>query len=160
MLKRVDIVKYTFYIRVPPNGLSMIRTRSKRVLLVAPQSFPDQLLAEYNNVHHIALVTAIFPSIHELKPDVILFDHAHMADHLERVLRRLQTNPFYKHIKICCYKRNERITADATLKALGVDHMIYHADLQKESKGSAAVNAINNLVNASLVKLMAGLVSH
>jgi hypothetical protein len=107
-------------------------------------------------VHHIAAVTTIFPFIHELKPDVILFDHAHMGDHIERVLRRLQTNPFYKHIKICCYKRNESITADATLKVLGVDHMIYHTDLQKESKGSTTLSAINNLVHASLIKLMAG----
>ncbi|WP_454803434.1 hypothetical protein [Mucilaginibacter phyllosphaerae] len=135
----------------------MIRTRSKKVLLVAPHVFPDQLLAKYDNVHHIASIAAIFPSVHELKPDVILFDHAHMADQMERVLRRLQTNPFYKHIKICCYKHQERITADETLKALGVDHMIYHADLQKESKGSAALIAINSLVNASVVKLMAGM---
>ena len=134
----------------------MIRTRSKKVLLVAPQAFPDQLLATYNNVRHISVATAIFPSIHELKPDVILFDHAHMGDNLERVLRRLQTNVFYKHIKICCYKRNESVSADAILKVLGVHHMIYHADLQKETKGSAALNAINNLVNASLVKLIAG----
>ncbi|RYU85899.1 hypothetical protein EWM62_18865 [Mucilaginibacter terrigena] len=134
----------------------MIRTRSKRVLLIAPIAFPDQLLAEYDNVKHISVITAIFPCIHEIKPDVILFDHAHMADHMERVLRRLQTNPFYKHIKICCYKRNESVTADATLKVLGVHHMIYHADLQKESKSSATLTTINNLVNASLVKLMAG----
>ena len=134
----------------------MIRTRSKRVLLVAPQAFPDQLLAEYDNVKHIFAITAIFPAIHELKPDVILFDHAHMTGNLERTLRRLQTNPFYKHIKICCYKRNESITADATLKVLGVNHMIYHADLQKTSKSNAALNAINNLVNASLLKMIAG----
>jgi hypothetical protein len=134
----------------------MIRTRSKRVLLVAPQAFPDQLLAEYDNVKHISVIASIFPSIHELKPDVILFDHAHMSGNLERVLRRLQTNVFYKHIKICCYKRTESITADATLKVLGVHHMIYHADLQKTSKSSAALNAINNLVNASLVKWVAG----
>ena len=134
----------------------MIRTRSKRVLLVAPQTFPDQLLAEYDNVSHISAITAIFPSVHEIKPDVILFDHAYMAGNFERVLRRIQSNPFYKHIKICCYKRNESITADATLKVLGVDHIIYHADLQKTAKSSTTLNAINNLVNASLLKLMAG----
>lgn len=139
-----------------PNGLSMIRTRSKRVLLVAPQTFPDQLLAEYDNVSRISAITTIFPSIHDIKPDVILFDHAHMAGNMERVLRRLQTNPFYKHIKVCCYKHTESVTADAMLKVLGVDHMIYQADLQKASKGNATLNAINNLVNASLLRLMAG----
>jgi hypothetical protein len=135
----------------------MIRTRSKRVLLVASQAFPDQLLAEYNNVKHISAISSIFPSIHELKPDVILFDHAHIADNMERVLRRLQTNFAYKNIKICCYKSKESITADATLKVLGVHHMIYHADLQKTSKSSNALNAINNLVNFSLVKWVAGI---
>jgi len=135
----------------------MIRTRSKRVLLVAPRAFPDQLLDEYDNVKHISAITIIFPSIHELQPDVILFDHAHMIGNMERILRRLQTNPFYKHIKICCYKHTESITADATLKVLGVHHMIYHADLQKTSKSNAALTAINNLVNASLVKWVAGI---
>ena len=134
----------------------MIRTRSKRVLLVAANAFPDQLLAEYNNVKHISIATAIFPSLHELQPEVILFDHAHMADNLERVLRRLQSNPFYKHIKICCYKKTESIKADATLKVLGVHHMIYQEDLQKESKSNTTLNTINNLINASLVKWVAG----
>ncbi|GGH17776.1 hypothetical protein [Mucilaginibacter phyllosphaerae] len=137
----------------------MIRTRPKKVLLVASHTFPDQLLAGNDNVHHVSAMMAIFPSIHELKPDVILFDHAHMAGNFDRVLRRLQTNPFYKHIKICCYKHQESITADATLKALGVHHMIYHTDVQKQTKSSAAFNAITNLVNASLIKLIAG-VSH
>ncbi|MFD0794824.1 hypothetical protein ACFQZX_14450 [Mucilaginibacter litoreus] len=134
----------------------MIRTRSKKVLLVAPDTFPDQLLAKYNNVKHIAAAASIFPSIHELKPDVILFDHAHMSDGFEKVLRRLQTNSFYKKIKICCYKRTESVTADATLKVLGVDHMIYHEDLQKVSKSKATLNSINNIIDASLIKWVAG----
>jgi hypothetical protein len=130
----------------------MILTRSKKVLLVAPTAFPNQLLAAYNNVKHISAATSIFPAIHELKPDVILFDHAHMGDNLERVLRRLQTNVFYKHIKICCYKKTESIKADSILKVLGVDHIIYNEDLQKEAKGNTALNTINNVLNASLIK--------
>ena len=130
----------------------MILTRSKKVLLVASTAFPNQLLAAYNNVKHISAATSIFPAIHELKPDVILFDHAHMGDNLERVLRRLQTNVFYKHIKICCYKRTESVKADSILKVLGVDHIIYNEDLQKEAKGNTALNTINNVLNASLIK--------
>jgi hypothetical protein len=130
----------------------MILTRSKKVLLVASTAFPNQLLAAYNNVKHISAATSIFPAIHELKPDVILFDHAHMGDNLERVLRRLQTNVFYKHIKICCYKKTESIKADSILKVLGVDHIIYNEDLQKEAKGNTALNTINNVLNASLIK--------
>jgi hypothetical protein len=134
----------------------MIRTRSKKVLLVAPNTFPDQLLAEYDNVKHISAVTAIFPSIHDMQPHVILFDHAHMGDHMERVLRRLQSNVFYKSIKICCYKQKESPRADSTLKVLGVDHMIYHEDLQKVSKSNATLSAINNIIDASLLKWVAG----
>jgi hypothetical protein len=130
----------------------MIRTRSKKVLLVSSKAFPDQLLVGYDNVKHISTSTAIFPSIHELKPDVILFDHEHMGEDLEKVLRRMQANNFYRHIKICCYKKVECIKADSLLKVLGVDHMIYNEDLQKVSKSKAALNAINNIVDASLVK--------
>lgn len=134
----------------------MIRSRSKKVLLVAPDSFPARLLDRYENVNHISEITAIFPSIHEFKPDVILFDHAHVSDHLERVLRRLRSNMFYKNIKICCYKHTESVRNDAMLKVLGVHHMIYHDDLQKVSKSKNALNAINHVIDASLLKWLAG----
>ena len=123
---------------------------------MASFAFPGQILAAYTNVKHISAVAAIFPTIHELKPDVILFDYAHMSDNMERVLRRLHTNTFYKNIKLCCYKQTENTVTDSTLKVLGIDHIIYGADLQKTPKSSAALNAINNLVNASLLKLIAG----
>jgi hypothetical protein len=83
----------------------MIRTRSKRVLLVAANAFPDQLLAEYNNVKHISLITAIFPSIHELKPEVILFDHAHMADNLERYCAVCKPTLFTSILKFAVIKK-------------------------------------------------------
>ncbi|HEK19377.1 hypothetical protein [Mucilaginibacter sp.] len=134
----------------------MIRSRSKKVLLVAPDSFPSRLLDQYENVNHISSITAIFPCIHEFKPDVILFDHAHMNEHMERVLRRLRSNMFYKNIRICCYKHTESVRNDATLKVLGVHHMIYHDDLQKVSKSKHALNAINNIIDTSLLKWLAG----
>lgn len=136
----------------------MIRTRSKKVLLVAPKAFPDQLLAGYNTVKQISAQSAIFPSIFELKPDVILFDHAHMGEGFERVLRRLQTNNFYRNIKICCYKATEHTKVDSLLKVLGVDHFIYQDQLQQQkvSKTSSTLTAINNLLDASIINWVAG----
>lgn len=133
-----------------------MRTRSKKVLLIAPKDFPGQLLAGYANVWHVSATTTIFPNIHALKPDVIFFDHAHIGDGLEKILRRLQTNSFYKSIKICLYKKEENIKADSLFKVLGVDHIIYSFDLQKTSKSSATLNAINNMIDASLIKSVAG----
>ncbi|TSD64018.1 hypothetical protein FFF34_015780 [Inquilinus sp. KBS0705] len=134
----------------------MIRARYKKVLLVSSKPFPDQLLDGYDNVKQISAQTAIFPAIHELKPDAILFDHAHMGDNFERVLRRLQTNAFYRNIKIYCYKKQESIKADSLLKVLGVDHIIYNEDLEKVSKGKAALTAINNMVDGPLIKWVTG----
>jgi hypothetical protein len=134
----------------------MIRTRSKKVLLVAPEAFPDQLLAGYDNVKHVSAATTIFPNIHELKPDVIFFDYAHMGNDLEKVLRRLQTNAFYKNIKICIYKESESIRADSLLKVLGAHHIIYSYDLQQTPKTSPTLHALHNIIDSSLIKLVAG----
>jgi hypothetical protein len=136
----------------------MIRSCSKRVLLVAPEAFPDQLLAEYNNVKHISGAAAIFPALHELRPDVILFDYKHMGENMERVLRRLQTNIFYKNIKLYCYKQTKSAITDSTLKVLGGPPHYLPCRSAKTSKSSPALNAINNLVNASLLKFMTGVV--
>ena len=134
----------------------MIRTRSKKVLLVASEAFPDQILAGYDNVKHISAATAIFPAIHSIKPDVILFDNAHLGTDLERVLRRLQTNLFYKNIKVYLYKDKEHTKTDGLLKVLGVDHIIYQQDLQKTPQSKLALNAINNVIDASLLRWVAG----
>jgi CheY-like chemotaxis protein len=135
----------------------MIRSRSKIVLLVAPKAFPDQLLAAYENVKHVFAVSTIFPVVHALKPDVILFDHEHLGKDMEQVIRRLRTNPFYKKVKLLIYKEQEDAKADALLKALGVNHIIYRHDLQPAAKPEPAPNAINNLINASLIRLVAGM---
>ena len=85
----------------------MIRSRSKKVLLVAGRSLPEKVMASYNSVKQVSQQSAIFPTIHDVKPDVILFDHTYMGDNLEKVLRRIHTNNFYRNIKICCYKSTE-----------------------------------------------------
>jgi hypothetical protein len=134
----------------------MIRSRTKKVLLVAPKAFPDALIAGYNTVRQVSVQTAIFPSIHEVKPDVILFDYEHMGPELEKVLRRLQSNSFYRNIKICCYKNKEHTRIDGLLKVLGVNHFFYQEDVEKVSKSKAALNAINSVLDASIVNWVAG----
>ena len=124
--------------------------------MVAPKIFPDLILAGYENVKHVSSTTTIFPNIHALKPDVIFFDHAHMGGDLEKTLRRLQTNAFYKNIKICLYKKAESVTADSLLKVLGVDHIIYSHDLQKTTKSNTTLSAINHMLDTSIIRWVAG----
>ena len=135
----------------------MIRTRSKRVLLVAPKAFPEKQLSGYNTVRQVSAPGTIFPSIYEFKPDVILFDHDHMGANLENVLRRLSSNPFYRNIKICCYKSHEHTQIDGLLKVLGVNHFFYKKDVERVSKSKAALDAINNILDASIVNWVAGI---
>lgn len=134
----------------------MIRTRSKKVLLVAPKAFPNEFLDGYQTVRQVAAQSAIFPSIHEVKPDVILFDYAHMGGDFEQVLRRLQSNKFYRNIKICCYKNKEHTAVDGFLKVLGVNHFFYQDELEKVSTSKTTLTTINNILDESIVNWVAG----
>jgi phosphoglycolate phosphatase-like HAD superfamily hydrolase len=134
----------------------MIRSRSKKVLLVAPKAFPAELIAQYNTVRQVSVQTAIFPSIHEVKPDIILFDYEHMAADMEKILRRLQSNAYYRNIKICCYKNKEHTRVDGLLKVLGVNHFFYQEDVERVSKNKSALSAINSIIDASIVNWVAG----
>ncbi len=112
----------------------MIRTRFKKVLLVAPDVFPGQLLTGNKNVKHIAAISGIFPSIFELNPNVIIFDYDYVGADIEKVLRRIKINRFYDKLKICCYKARPNEKTDSLLKALGVDHLFYQEDILKAQK--------------------------
>ncbi|HEY8929988.1 MAG TPA: hypothetical protein VIM55_12395 [Mucilaginibacter sp.] len=130
----------------------MIRTRFKKVLLVAPEIFPNKLLTDYTNVRHVSVASGIFPAIHETTPDVIVFDYEFMGKGLENTLRRIQTNKFYNKIKICCYKNSPNEKVDSFLKVLGVDHFVYRQDLMRDTKNKSVLNALNSIVDASIVK--------
>jgi len=132
----------------------MIRTRFKKVLLVAPAVLPDQLLSDYKNVKHVSTITAIFPSIYELNPNVIVFDYDFMGNEMEKIVRRIKMNKFYSKLKICCYKSVPNDKTDSLLKALGVDTLIYHADLEKSPKSKTIISSFNTLVDSSLMKLV------
>jgi len=130
----------------------MIRTRFKKVLLVAPEIFPNQLLADYTNVRHVTTTSSVFPSIYEQSPDVIVFDYEFMGKELEKTLRRIKTNRFYNKIKICCFKNSVNEKTDSFLKVLGVDHMIYREQLMESPKNKSLLNTFNSVIDASIVK--------
>jgi hypothetical protein len=133
----------------------MIRTRFKKVLLVAPDVFPDQLLTDYKNVKHIATVSSIFPSLYELNPDMIIFDYNYMGKDLEKVLRRININKFYNKLKICCYKSVPNQKTDSLLKALGVDYIIYQEDITKPQKNKTLLNNFSTIFDVSILKWVA-----
>ncbi len=130
----------------------MIRTRFKKVLLVAPDIFPNQLLSDYTHVKQISATGSIFPSIYELSPDIIVFDYELIGKDLENILRRIKVNKFYSKIKICCFKNSANESTDSFLKVLGVDHMVYREDLIKNQKSKPVLNAFNSMIDASIVK--------
>jgi len=133
----------------------MLRTRFKNVILVAPEIFQQQLIAGYNNVKHVQGVNHIFPAIFECQPDLIIFDHDYLGRDLEKILRRIQSNKFYDKIKIFCYKNDPHEKTDSFLRVLGVDQFIYKTDLTKAPKSKTVLNAVNSIIDTSIIKLVA-----
>jgi hypothetical protein len=133
----------------------MIRTRFRKVLLVAPDIFPDELLTGYKNVKHIAAISGIFPSIFEMNPNVIIFDYDFIGNDIEKVLRRIKINRFYDKVKICCYKSAPNQKTDSLLKALGVDHVFYQDDIEKSPKNKSVLNSFSTMFDASIMKWVA-----
>lgn len=133
----------------------MIRVRSKNVLLIAPETFSVELLSNNKQFRHISATSHIFPSIHEQKPNVVILDYDHLTNDIEKILRRLQSNPAYGKIKICCYKQKEHTKTDGLLKALGVDHIFYPHDFEKAEKSNGIANAFANVFDAGLLGLLA-----
>lgn len=133
----------------------MIGTRSKSVLLVAPDIFPKQLLDDYEHVKHVSTAAGIFPALFEVKPDVIIFDCDYLSADIEKILRRIKQNRFYSGMKICCYKTTLNLKTDDLLKVLGADTIIYREDLLKPQKNKNLPSIFNSLIDASIIKWMA-----
>ncbi|HWZ03048.1 MAG TPA: hypothetical protein VNX40_05505 [Mucilaginibacter sp.] len=133
----------------------MIRTRFRKVILVASEIFQEQLIADYANVKHVQSIANIFPAIFESYPDLIVFDYDFLGKDLEKTLRRIQTNRFYDKIKIFCYKNDPNEKTDSFLKVLGVDQFIYRADLAKAPKQKTVLNTVNAIIDTSIIKLVA-----
>ena len=133
----------------------MIRTRLKKVLLVAPEVFPDQLLTDYSNVKHVSSTNSIFPAIYESNPDLIVFDYDFLGKDIENILRRINSNKFYSNIKLCCYKNTPNEKIDGLLKALGMDQLIYREDLIQSKKSRKVLNTVNSIIDTSILKWVA-----
>lgn len=67
----------------------------------------------------------IFPIIHELQPTGIVLDYDFLGTDTEKILRRINSNPFYSKIKVYCYKSRPHSKVDGLLLALGVQQFIY-----------------------------------
>jgi hypothetical protein len=137
----------------------MIRKHFKKVLLVAPDVFPDQLLKGFKKVKHISTVSSIFPSLQELNPEIIIFDCDHIGKDIEKIIRRIKINTFYNKLKICCYKCTHDEKTDSLLKALGVDYVIYQEDLVKPEKNKTLLTNFGAIFDTSIFKWVAN-VSH
>jgi hypothetical protein len=137
----------------------MIRTRFKKVLLVAPDVFPDRLLTDFKELKHITTVGGIFPALYKSNPDMIMLDYDYIGKDIEKILRRIKINKFYNKLKICCYKSGHNEKIDSLLIALGADHLIYKEDLAKPEKNKTVLNNFGTLLDMSILKWVAS-VSH
>jgi hypothetical protein len=124
----------------------MIRVRSKVVLLVAPHVVGLEVLPNNKVFKHISTASTIFPSIHDIKPNLLILDYDHLINDIEKILRRLSANPSYKNIKICCYKNKWHSKVDPLLKTLGVDHIFYAEDMKEEATRKSVFDAIGNVI--------------
>jgi hypothetical protein len=100
-----------------------MQIKLKLLLIVAERSSHINVAAK--NLIQTDCLNRVFPVIHEHKPDGILLDHTFLGNDLENILRRLKGNPFYKGIKIYCYKSKPHTKVDDLLKTLGVQQFIY-----------------------------------
>jgi hypothetical protein len=120
-----------------------MQIKLKSLIIVADTTAHIVLPVKKNPVH-INSINRIFPAIHEHRPDGIILDHDFLGSEMEKILRRLMSNPFYKGIKISCYKTKPHTKVDDLLKALGVQQFIY-AQEQKQPKIVAPAKVSNSL---------------
>ena len=130
----------------------MIFNKYEKVLLVAPNIFSVQLLTSNKHIKHITSADRVFPSIYEMGPSIIIFDYDYLNKDMEKILRRIRTNPYYNKIKICCFKSSPERKIDSFLKVLGVNHVIYNHEFHKPTK--TAINHIKSILDPAVTDLM------
>ncbi|HEY2580292.1 MAG TPA: hypothetical protein VGI43_00710 [Mucilaginibacter sp.] len=131
----------------------MSRSRVKKVLLVSPNVFPDELLCKYDCIRQIENTANLFPSLYELNPDVVILDYDYVGKDIEKIIRRIKLNKFYSKLKVCCYKSALNEKTDSLLKAIGLDQLIYKEDLSKPKKSKTAINSLSAIFEESLLRL-------
>ena len=130
----------------------MIHFRTERVLLVAPNIFSVQILANNKQIRHVNSVDRVFPAIYEMAPHMIIFDYDYLSKDMERILRRIRTNPYYNKIKICCFKSGQSRKIDSLLKVLGVNHVIYKDDLHNPTKET--MSHVKSILDSAVTDLL------
>src|SRR5579872_1726879 len=130
----------------------MIHFRSERVLLVAPNIFSVQILASNKQLRHVSSIDRVFPSIYETTPNLIVFDYEYLDKDLEKMLRRIRTNPYYNKIRICCFKSSPNRKIDEFLKVLGVNHVIYKDDLHNPTKET--MSHVKSILDSTVTELL------
>ena len=130
----------------------MIHSKSEKILLVAPNIFSVRLLAGNKQIRHITSVDRVFPAIYEMAPNMIVFDYDYLSEDMEKILRRIRTNPYYNKIKICCFKSSPNRKIDSFLKILGVNHVIYKNELHNPTK--AVINHIKSILDSAVTDLL------
>jgi hypothetical protein len=123
--------------------------------LVAADTFSVGLLADNKMFRHISVVSSIFPTIHEIKPNVVIFDYDHLIKDIEKILRRIVSNPAYSKIKVCCYKNAAHTKTDSLLKALGVDHIFYPEDFKKPAESKNIPGVLSAIFEAPIISRLA-----
>jgi len=107
----------------------MLFSRQGRVLLVSPYSFSVPVLTGKKQVWHVTSLDRVFPTMHEMVPDTIIFNYDHFSEHMEKILIRIRNNKFYNKTKIFCYKNSPDHMTDYNLKELGVNGIYYKSEL-------------------------------
>jgi hypothetical protein len=130
----------------------MIFNRPERILLVAPNIFSIQLLDKNKQIKHITSVERVFPAIFEMSPNLIVFDYDYLNKDMEKILRRIRTNTYYNKIKICCFKSSPDRRIDSFLQVLGVNHVIYKAELQNPTK--TVINHVKSILDSAVTDLL------
>jgi len=134
----------------------MLRSRLKKIILVAPEIFPEQLLRGYSNVKQVGTISSLFPAIFEFNPDIIIFDHDFVGSKdMEKTLRRIRVNKFYDKIRLHCFKADHSEKTDSLLKVLGVDHFIYREDLVKHQKPHNVLDSVSSILDNTIIALSA-----
>lgn len=134
----------------------MTRSHSKKVVLLASEMFPCQLLNGYANIRQVHRLNHLFPAIFEINPDLLIIEHDFVGSKdVEKILRRVRANKFYKHIRIQCFMNERSEKAESLFKALGADQFVYREDLLKTQKQHGVMDTVHSVIDHSMIKLAA-----
>jgi hypothetical protein len=131
----------------------MIRIKSEKVLLVAPNVFSVDVLSTNKQIRHVSSASRIFPSIFEMNPNLIIIDYDYLQKDVESIIRRIRCNSYYDKLKICCYKTDQNSKMDSLLKALGADYVIYREEFVK-TETKPLVNPFRNVIDSTIMNLL------